>query len=461
MLTYLLNRILWIVPALWLICSVVFILIKLIPGEAAFLLEEDTAVKSTTRAAIYRQYLERTGQHLPLFYVSIKSFTEPDTLYKIQPPKEQIFLRKLTWQYGSWPLTVDYYYQLKNFNKVSARIPDPQLRALYQKQAAILLSSTDPAIIQQTLSSLRKIEQFHSVDPLNLQTITAAENSFTSLKQYPASYKNYIPFISWHGTQNQYHQWISKAVKGDLGISLRDARPVAHILAEAINNTLLLSICSLLFIFAIAILLNLLIIRQDYQQLRKPVLNILYVIDTIPVFMLALLLIILLASNQYLSLFPVYGLGAVPDTASWLEVLSIRLYHLVIPVLCLTLGNIPYVGSQLYTAMREVTYSDFIQTARAKGVAEGVVVRKHILKNSLLPLITLFSGFIPALLGGAVVIEVIFAIPGMGQLLVDSVLARDYPVILGIVLVMALAKILAHIIADVLYYLADPRIRFS
>jgi peptide/nickel transport system permease protein len=154
-------------------------------------------------------------------------------------------------------------------------------------------------------------------------------------------------------------------------------------------------------------------------------------------------------------------LGAVPDTASWLEVLSIRLYHLVIPVLCLTLGNIPYVGSQLYTAMREVTYSDFIQTARAKGVAEGVVVRKHILKNSLLPLITLFSGFIPALLGGAVVIEVIFAIPGMGQLLVDSVLARDYPVILGIVLVMALAKILAHIIADVLYYLADPRIRFS
>jgi peptide/nickel transport system permease protein len=111
--------------------------------------------------------------------------------------------------------------------------------------------------------------------------------------------------------------------------------------------------------------------------------------------------------------------------------------------------------------MREVTDADFVQTARAKGIAEGLIVTKHILRNSLLPLITLFSGFIPALLGGAVVIEVIFAIPGMGQLLVDSVLARDYPVILGIVLVMGLAKIMAHILADILYYVADPRIRFS
>jgi peptide/nickel transport system permease protein len=177
--------------------------------------------------------------------------------------------------------------------------------------------------------------------------------------------------------------------------------------------------------------------------------------------MLALLLIITLTSNQYLALLPMYGLGNVPEEANWLEFLSVRLYHLIIPITCLTLGSIPYVTSQLYAAMREVTDADFVQTARAKGIAEGLIVTKHILRNSLLPLITLFSGFIPALLGGAVVIEVIFAIPGMGQLLVDSVLARDYPVILGIVLVMGLAKIMAHILADILYYVADPRIRFS
>ncbi len=111
--------------------------------------------------------------------------------------------------------------------------------------------------------------------------------------------------------------------------------------------------------------------------------------------------------------------------------------------------------------MTEVKQADYIQTARAKGIAEWKIVRQHIFKNALLPLITLFSSYIPALLGGAVVIEVIFAIPGMGSLLVASVLARDYPVVLGIVLIMAFAKMAAHTIADVLYYLADPRIRFS
>jgi peptide/nickel transport system permease protein len=286
-------------------------------------------------------------------------------------------------------------------------------------------------------------------------------NSFGELAQRQTPYKKYIPALSWHGSQNQYHQWLSKLIQGDLGISLRDARSVHRSLTEAIGNTLLLSICSLLLIFAIAILLNILITHPDNQRAGKFILTILYIIDTIPLFMLALLLLFFWASSQYLSLFPAFGLGEIPEEASWLEGITIRLYHLVIPIVCLTMGNLPYVTSQLYAAMREVTHADFIQTARAKGVAESVIIKKHILKNSLLPLITLFTGFIPALLGGAVVIEVIFAIPGTGQLLVDSVLARDYPVILGIVLLMALAKIVSHLIADILYYVADPRIRFS
>jgi peptide/nickel transport system permease protein len=461
MLRYLLNRIWWIIPTLWFISSVVFILIKLIPGEAAFLLEEDTAVKSTSRAAIYRQYLERTGQHLPLFYLRVHSWAEPDTLHLIQSGKEQHFLRKMALQYGSWPCIARYYTDIKNLKKISNQIADAEIRAFYQKQTSLLLSSTDRDETEQTLSSVRNISQLHSLDSAVLQTISTLSNSFALLKQHQKPYRKYIPKINWHGSQNQYHQWLMNIMKGNLGISLRDARPVQHMLAEAISNTFLLSLLSFLLIFAISILINLCIIHQDYQALRKPVLNILYIIDTIPTFLVALLLIILMASSQYLAWFPVYGLGEVPAEANWLEQISVRLYYLVIPAACLTLGNIPYVTSQLHAAMREVTHTDFVQTARAKGVAEGIIVRKHIFRNSLLPLITLFSGFIPALLGGAVVIEVIFAIPGMGQLLVDSVLARDYPVMLGIVLVMSFAKSIAHIIADILYYLADPRIRFS
>jgi peptide/nickel transport system permease protein len=246
-----------------------------------------------------------------------------------------------------------------------------------------------------------------------------------------------------------------------MGISLRDARPVSSIIGEAISNTLLLSVCSLVLVFGIAVLINLLITHQDYQKLNKLVLNVVYVLDAIPVFLLAFFLIILLATGDYLQLFPVYGLGRLSPESGWLEALFMQLQHLIIPVTCLTLAHIPYVTSQLQQAMWEVTSTDYITTARAKGVPEGNIVRKHIFRNSLFPLITLFSAFIPALLGGAVVIEVIFAIPGMGRLLVDSIQARDYPVILGIVLVMAFARIAANILADILYYLADPRVTFA
>jgi peptide/nickel transport system permease protein len=456
MFSYLVQRLLWVIPVLWFIASVVFILMKLIPGNAASLLDDETTARISSKNDIYQQYLERTGQHLPLLYIRLRSAAEPDTLIKVKSHREQKFLRKMALQYGNWPLIANYYIQLKKLKEINLKAPE----ASYQQQLSILFTSTDKTTIEKAFASIHTIVKQHKPESQVLQTLQTTLDSFTTLTQHQLPYKKYIPVFSWYGSQNQYHHWLSTLVRGDLGISLRDARPVTQTLAEAISNTFLLSVCSLLMVFSIAILLSLLIVHKDYQFLRKPVLNVLYVVDTIPVFMLALLLLILLASSQYLALLPVYGLGNVPEEANWLKVLSVRLYHLIMPVICLTLGSIPYVTSQLYAAMREVTEADFVQTARAKGIAEGLIVSKHILRNALLPIITLFSGFIPALLGGAVVIEVIFAIPGMGQLLVDSVLARDYPVILGIVLVMGLAKIMAHILADILYYVADPRIRF-
>ncbi|MDO1450324.1 ABC transporter permease [Rhodocytophaga aerolata] len=461
MVNYLLKQIWWIIPTLWFISSAVFVLLKLIPGEATFLQEEESGVNSASRSAIYRQYLERTGQNLPLFYVSFRSAAEPDTLKSILPISEQQFLRSMALTYGNWPLVAEFYTHLLKLKAISKKQSDPQLRSYYQKQLTKLFEARDATTLQHILSAIEQTHQRSTTNPAILAVCEATRQSFTQLQQNKTPYTKYIPVFNWHGGHNQYHQSLRNVVKGDLGISLRDGRLVHSILAEAIGNTFLLSLCSLLMIFTIAILLNFLLIHEDYSWLRKPVLHTVYVLDTIPLFLLASLLIILLASNQYLSLFPVYGLGTISEEATWLEKISIRLYHLAIPGICLTVSSIPYVISQLNAAMTEVKQADYIQTARAKGIAEWKIVRQHIFKNALLPLITLFSGFIPALLGGAVVIEVIFAIPGMGRLLVDSVLARDYPVVLGIVLVMAFAKMAAHSIADVLYYLADPRIRFS
>jgi peptide/nickel transport system permease protein len=139
MLRYLIQRLMWVIPVLWFIASVVFILMKLIPGNAASLLDDETTAKRSSRNDIYQQYLERTGQHLPLFYVRLRSAAEPDTLIKVQPHREQEFLQKMAQQYGNWPLIADYYTQLKKLKQIEFPVPE----ANYQQQIAILFISTD------------------------------------------------------------------------------------------------------------------------------------------------------------------------------------------------------------------------------------------------------------------------------------------------------------------------------
>jgi peptide/nickel transport system permease protein len=269
----------------------------------------------------------------------------------------------------------------------------------------------------------------------------------------------FMPVMSWHGTQNQYHAWLMRLLQGDLGTSYRDRQPVLTILGDAMGNTLLLLVCSLLLTFFISIELSLALMAESGRRWRRLVLSLLFTLDSIPLFILVLLLLVFLSGTGYLGLFPLFGLGyAAPGATVW-EALSDRLYHLILPASCLVIAGIPYVTTQLYRVMQGVAGAAFIMTARAKGLSAKVVLRRHVLRNAVLPLITLFTGFLPSLISGAVVVEVIFAIPGTGRLLADSVLARDYPVVLGLVFFLATLKAASHLLADFLYFTADPRTR--
>jgi len=200
--------------------------------------------------------------------------------------------------------------------------------------------------------------------------------------------------------------------------------------------------------------------KKARPKLRQIVLPILYTVESIPLFIIALLLLSFLAGSGYLTLFPISGLGLdAGNDQSWFQILVTRLHHLLLPALCLIIAGLPFVTTQLYQEMQHVFASEFIKTARAKGLSEKVTLRRHVFRNSLLPLITTFTGYLPALISGALVLEVIFAIPGTGRLLAESVLARDYPVVLGLVLFIALLKAFSHLVADFLYFVADPRTR--
>lgn len=269
-----------------------------------------------------------------------------------------------------------------------------------------------------------------------------------------------LPAFSWHGTGNQYHRWLQALLQGDLGYSFRDRQPVAAILGGALSHTLLLLGGSLVLTFLLSTELSLALMRAGARRWRPLVLSGLFALDSVPLFLVALLLLVLLAGTGYISWFPLFGLGYSPAASPW-EAVGNRVHHLLLPALCLVLSGLPYVTTQLFRFLQQAEQAPYILAARAKGLPDRRVLRRHVLRNAFLPLITLFTGFLPSLISGAVVVEMVFALPGTGRLLADSVLARDYPVVLGLVLLLATVKAASHLLADLLYFAADPRTRLQ
>jgi peptide/nickel transport system permease protein len=263
----------------------------------------------------------------------------------------------------------------------------------------------------------------------------------------------------WNGPHNQYHRWMTQVFRGDFGVSFRTGEPVARRLREALKFTLpLTSVAAALAVLAALALAQRLAVRPWWQ---RPVRVALVALHGLPLFVVALLLLLLLANPETMALFPAYGLdqSLEAETGTWSYLVSYA-WHLVLPVAALTLSALPELTLQLNAALAQELRTDYATTARAKGLAEGAVVRRHALRNALLPTLTQITELLPALVAGALVVEVVFALPGMGRLLATAAATRDYPVLVGGVLLTGAARLLSLLLADCLYFWADPRIRW-
>ncbi|MFD2245235.1 ABC transporter permease [Pontibacter ruber] len=452
---YLFKRLVLVLPMLWLIASLFFLLSRLLPqglGAGNILKGDEQYSKGSkeSRERSYRQYLHKTQQDLPLFYFSIHARAEPDTLYRVYPESERLHLRRLAWKYGNWPLVSAYYSGVKQAHTLAAQ--QDQLQPHFE---ALHTSTVAPAILAAA-SSIAEADQENA-----FQTAILLRNA-KRMVEHRQDYLGLLPTLSWNGSKNQYHNWLTEVLQGNFGTSYRDHRAVPAILAEAIGNTFWLLILSMAISVVLAFELSILMVRQKGRKWRRLFLPVLFLTDSIPTFVLALLLLVLLASPAFLQLFPVYGMGYYsPAGLPWHESLARQVQFMALPVLCLTLANLPYLTNQVYRSLATTGNEDYTRTARAKGLSETRIIRKHMLRNAWLPIITLLSDFLPALVAGALIIETIFAIPGVGRLLLTAVQARDYPVMMGIVVIVALFKMLSHLVADALYSLADPRIRYT
>src|SRR5882762_1699529 len=259
----------------------------------------------------------------------------------------------------------------------------------------------------------------------------------------------------------QYWSWVTRLVRLDFGRSFSpDARPVLQKIGERMPVTLLLNIVELMIIVTLAIPIGVLSATRQYSKFDKVTTVFVFVGFATPDFWLALMLMILFGVQ--LGWLPISGLRS----PTW-EYLSFWRQqwdffgHLVLPIVVATFGGLAGFSRYMRQSMLEVVRQDYIQSARAKGLAEGVVIGKHALRNALLPIVTVLGLSLPGLIGGSVIVESIFAIPGMGQLMVQSVFSRDYPVIMGNLVIVATLTLLANLFADLAYGLVDPRIRFS
>jgi peptide/nickel transport system permease protein len=259
----------------------------------------------------------------------------------------------------------------------------------------------------------------------------------------------------------QYGNWLARIARLDFGRSfLPDGRPVLAKIGERMPVTLALNVVELLIIVAVAVPIGVLSATRQYSVFDKVTTMFVFVGFATPDFWLALLLMSLFGAQ--LGWLPISGLRHInwEYLSFWTQQWDL-LSHLILPIAVATFGGLAGFSRYMRQSMLEVIRQDYVQTARAKGLSEEVVIGKHALRNALLPVVTILGLSLPGLIGGSVIIESVFAIPGMGQLMVQSIYARDYPVVMGNLVIVAFLTLIANLFADLAYGLVDPRIRLG
>src|SRR5690606_38598041 len=253
--------------------------------------------------------------------------------------------------------------------------------------------------------------------------------------------------------------YLSRVAQGDLGYSYFFNLPVSTLILERVPATLLLVVTAVLGAFLIGTTLGVLASRRPNGLLSQTI-NVLSLFGfAAPVFWLGIMLVILFAS--VVPLFPVSDMVSISSTGGGIGYVLDVLHHLVLPAITLGVVYLAQYSRLARASMLDVLGSDFIRTARAKGLAEGVVLYKHALRNAVLPVITILGLQFGNVMAGAILVETVFNWPGLGRLAFESVLRRDYPTILGVLLFSSIVVVIMNQLTDLAYRLVDPRIKVS
>jgi peptide/nickel transport system permease protein len=261
----------------------------------------------------------------------------------------------------------------------------------------------------------------------------------------------------------QYGVWLKNLFRLDFGNSFKDHRPVWDKISERLPVTVKLEFFSILLVYIVAIPLGIYSATHPNSIGDQTTTLLAFILFSTPLIWAATMAIVFICGGDFLYLFPPGGLTSIdyaPDWPLW-ERIKDQAWHLFLPVVLLSYAGFAGLSRYMRSSMLEVLRQDFVQVARAKGLPERAVILKHALRNSLIPQVTILAELLPALIGGSVIMETVFSIPGLGQLGFEAVLARDYPIVLALLTVSALLTLIGILLSDILLAVVDPRIAFG
>jgi len=260
----------------------------------------------------------------------------------------------------------------------------------------------------------------------------------------------------------QYAIWLKRVVKLDFGDSIKHHRPVINLIAERLPITITLNVISIIIIYAISIPLGIFTAVKQGRFSDKVSSVILFMLWSLPTMWAGQMLIGYFCGPTFKNWFPPAGLSSnFADALPFFPWLGDRLWHLVLPVLCLSYSGFAYLTKQVRAGMLDNLRSDYIRTARAKGLSNWTVTFRHAFRNSVIPIITIMATLLPAMIGGSVIIESIFSVPGMGRLAFEAITTRDYNVVMAVATIAGFLNLVGMLLADIAYAIADPRISFE
>lgn len=454
MLGYIIKRLLFFIPTLLVISMVAFFLSKSAPGDPVDRFFEDNYSKEAYQRKAAELHLNK-----PLFYWSVLPAALPDTFFNIVQPYKKEVVRTLSLTLGSCPDALHYYDNLEGsidtFELAYSQKKSDSLLAIINTLKSLLSEKSLVVIISKA-----KVLEKYADSRLQafFQSVARLQSRKTDFES-----KGFAPArLRWHGVDNQYHIWITNLLKGNFGYSLVSGKEISDRVKGALFWTLTLNISAILLAFLWSIPIGVYAAKYADKKKGRMVTLITYILYSLPVFWVATMLLVFFTTPEYgMDWFAGVGLGRETGHSSTYALLLDRIAHLILPVLCLVYPSLAFISRQLSGAMQDELRKDYITTARAKGLSEKVVIWKHAFLNSLFPLITVFASILPATIAGSVVIEVIFNIPGMGKLMVDSIFLQDWPIVFIILLLGALLTMAGILLADILYARFDPRVRLK